>query len=62
MQQNWHGTVGNFYRSNIGSNIGLDSPEYFQGLWGDRNTANFDDQRPGQGEEVIKVKFLVLVL
>ena len=47
MQQNWHGTVGNFYRSNIGSNIGLDSPEYFQGLWGDRNTANFDDQRPG---------------
>jgi hypothetical protein len=21
------------------------SPEYFQGLWGDRNTANFDEQR-----------------
>jgi hypothetical protein len=20
------------------------SPEYFQGLWGDRNTANFDDE------------------
>ena len=24
---------------------GMTSPEYFQGLWGDRNTANFDEQR-----------------
>jgi hypothetical protein len=23
--------------------IYVQSPEYFQGLWGDRNTANFDD-------------------
>jgi len=61
MQQNWHGTVGNFYRSNIGSNIGLDSPEYFQALSGEieiQQTLMIS----GLGEEVIKVKFLVLVL
>ena len=28
------------------------TPEYFQGLWGDRNTANFDDV---PGSEIMKL-------
>jgi hypothetical protein len=31
------------YKSKIKK--GVKTPEYFQGLWGDRNTANFDEQR-----------------
>ena len=31
---------------------GPGTPEYFQGLWGDRNTANFDEQRRNSSENL----------